>query len=165
MAGTVIHALRLFLWVVLLLWMIFVIYASCLSMSVPCSLAITCWEKADPLALLCVVFSCVFCHIPICCPGSGVVLDWFNLCFPLYFYSENIPYCSFLTFCTLLIGGNKEILLLVGNCTFFLSSSDFFQNQLFRKLFSGIPLECQTIRIQSWSGSKLFAKVISRRHL
>ena len=28
---------------------------------------------------------------------------------------------------------------------------------------SGIPLECQTIWIQAWSGSKLFAKVISRR--
>ena len=29
-------------------------------MSVPCSLVITCWERAGLLALLCVMFSCVF---------------------------------------------------------------------------------------------------------
>ena len=28
-------------------------------LSVPCSLFVTCWERADPLALLCVMFSCV----------------------------------------------------------------------------------------------------------
>ena len=39
-----------------------------------CSLE-PCWEVADLLALLCVMFSCVFCHFPIRCPGSGVVLD------------------------------------------------------------------------------------------
>ena len=31
---------------------------------------------------------------------------------------------------------------------FFLSSADFFQNQLFRKILSGIPSECQTDLIQ-----------------
>ena len=31
---------------------------------------------------------------------------------------------------------------------FFLSSADFFQNQLFRKIPSGIPSECQTGWIQ-----------------
>ena len=36
-------------------------------------LVITCWERADLLALLCVIFSC-----PIWCPGSGVVLDCIN---------------------------------------------------------------------------------------
>ena len=30
----------------------------------------------------------------------------------------------------------------------FLSSADFFQNQLFRKILSGIPSECQTVWIQ-----------------
>ena len=30
----------------------------------------------------------------------------------------------------------------------FLSSADFFQNQLFGKILSGIPLECQTVWIQ-----------------
>ena len=43
-------------------------------LSVPCSLVVTCWERADLLALLCVMFSCV-CHFLIWCPGSGVVLD------------------------------------------------------------------------------------------
>ena len=33
-------------------------------LSVPCGLAITCWECADLLALLCVVFSCVFVTLP-----------------------------------------------------------------------------------------------------
>ena len=31
---------------------------------------------------------------------------------------------------------------------FFLSPADFFQNQLFRKILSGIPSECQTDWIQ-----------------
>ena len=38
-------------------------------------LVVTCWERADLLALLCVVFSCVLCRILIQCPASGVVLD------------------------------------------------------------------------------------------
>ena len=29
-------------------------------LSVPCSRVVTCWERADLLALLCVMFSCVF---------------------------------------------------------------------------------------------------------
>ena len=33
-------------------------------LSVPCSLLITCWESADLLALLCVLFSCVFVTFP-----------------------------------------------------------------------------------------------------
>ena len=33
-------------------------------LSVPCSLVITCWERADLLALLCDVFSCVFVTFP-----------------------------------------------------------------------------------------------------
>ena len=52
-----------------------------------------------------------------------------------------------------------------------LSSANFFQNQLFQKILSGIPSECQTVWIQirpdicrAWSGYKLFANVIGRRH-
>ena len=30
----------------------------------------------------------------------------------------------------------------------FLSSADFFQNRLFRKILSGIPSECQTVWVQ-----------------
>ena len=53
-------------------------FLACLSYvasSAPCSLVITCWEQADLLALLCVVFSCGFVTFPISCPGSGVGLE------------------------------------------------------------------------------------------
>ena len=63
-----------FFWGFFLLFMIHV----CLSYavwSVPCSLVITCWKKADHLALLCVILSLVFFHFPICSSGSGMVLD------------------------------------------------------------------------------------------
>ena len=39
-------------------------------LSVPCSIVIICWERADPLA-----FFVVFCHFPIWGLGSDVVLD------------------------------------------------------------------------------------------
>ena len=45
--------------------------------SVHCCLVVTCWEKADLLALVstvCDVYLC-FCHFPMWYPGSGVVLD------------------------------------------------------------------------------------------
>ena len=41
-------------------------------LSVPYSLVVTCWERADLLVLLCVVFTC---HFPIWFSESGVVLD------------------------------------------------------------------------------------------
>ena len=40
------------------------------------------------------------------------------------------------------------LFFLLGNFACFLSSADFFQNQLFRKICSGIPLECQAVWIQ-----------------
>ena len=43
-------------------------------LSVPSSPVVTCWERADLLALVFDVFLC-FCHFPIWCPGSGVVFD------------------------------------------------------------------------------------------
>ena len=43
-------------------------------LSVPCSLVITCLERADLLSLLCVMFSCVL-SSPYWYPGSGVVPD------------------------------------------------------------------------------------------
>ena len=46
---------------VLLLWILFAIYVSCLSLlcCLVCSLrpVVTCWEKSDLLALLCVLFA------------------------------------------------------------------------------------------------------------
>ena len=44
-------------------------------LSVQCSRVVTCWERADLLALLRVEFIVVFCHFPIWCPGLGVLLD------------------------------------------------------------------------------------------
>ena len=46
--------------------------------SVPFSLVATCWVKGWPLGNLLYEVSlcfcvCVFCHLPIWCPGSGVV--------------------------------------------------------------------------------------------
>ena len=41
---------------------------------VHCCPVVTCWERADLLALVCYVLLC-FCHFPMWYPGSGVVLD------------------------------------------------------------------------------------------
>ena len=45
--------------------------------SVHCCLVVTCWERADLLALVCNVKLC-FCHFPMCYPGSGVVVTMLN---------------------------------------------------------------------------------------
>ena len=42
--------------------------------SVHCSLVVTCWERADLLALVCEI-QLSFCHFPMLYPWSGVVLD------------------------------------------------------------------------------------------
>ena len=50
---------------VLLLWIIFAICVLFLTvLTVPCSLVVTCWERTDLLALLYVMFSCVFVTFP-----------------------------------------------------------------------------------------------------
>ena len=43
-------------------------------MSVSCSLEVTCWKRADLLALFYVMFPCVL-SLTIRCPGSGEVND------------------------------------------------------------------------------------------
>ena len=53
---------------------IYVLCLSCFSASVHCCLMVTCWDRADLLALVCDVLLC-FCHFPMWYPGSGVVLD------------------------------------------------------------------------------------------
>ena len=52
-----------------------------------CSLVVTSWERDDLLALLCVVFNCVF-YVPMWCPGSGVVINasFRDRCLYSYFY-------------------------------------------------------------------------------
>ena len=44
-------------------------------LSVPCSLVVACWERAELLALLNVMFHCVMSLFPIWCPRSDVVFD------------------------------------------------------------------------------------------
>ena len=44
--------------------MLFVFHVCQAVLSVPCSLVVTCWERADLLALLYVMFSCVFVTLP-----------------------------------------------------------------------------------------------------
>ena len=46
-------------------------------LSVHWSIMVTCWERTGLLALLCKMFLC-FCHFPMGCPGSGVVLDYID---------------------------------------------------------------------------------------
>ena len=53
-------------------------------MSVHCSLVFTCWERANGMALLYVMFFLCFCHFPMWCPGSGVVFDCID--------SRSLPY-------------------------------------------------------------------------
>ena len=48
----------------LILWISFVICVSYL-LSVPCSLVVICWERADLLSYLHVLFSSLFCHFSI----------------------------------------------------------------------------------------------------
>ena len=60
-----------------LLWTFFVIYVLCLSCCLVCPLQPCCHllGKGWPLgSLVCDVFLC-YSHFPMCCPGSGLVLD------------------------------------------------------------------------------------------
>ena len=52
-------------------------FVSCVShafASVHCCLVVTCWERADLLALVGDVYH-IFCYFPMWYPGSGVVLN------------------------------------------------------------------------------------------
>ena len=46
-------------------------------LSVHCNLVVICWEGANLLAVLYVTFVC-FCHFPMWCPVSIVVLDFIS---------------------------------------------------------------------------------------
>ena len=74
----------------IILWMCFVFVCHTV-LSDPCGLEVTCWERDDFLALLCVMFSCVFVTFP--CGALGRV--WYlivstpDICIPIYFYTHN----------------------------------------------------------------------------
>ena len=77
--------------VVLFLWIFFVIhvYLCYTVLSVSCSFVINCWERADLLALLCVVLTCVFVTFSYCVQGQvwymNLIVYIPKLCNPLYF--------------------------------------------------------------------------------
>ena len=66
---------------VILLWILFVICVSLYHtvLSVSCSLVVTCWERADLLALFSVMFSCVFVTFPYGVLGQVWYLDKYRL--------------------------------------------------------------------------------------
>ena len=73
---------------VIFLWFIFNIYAFFYTvLSVPCSLVITCLERADPLALLCVMLPCVFATLSHWCLGQVwyLIVSIPDTCILLYF--------------------------------------------------------------------------------
>ena len=80
----------------ILLWIIFVIYASvyhCYAVSsVSWSIVITWGERPYLLAFVCVVFSCVFVTSPIGVPGQVgcLIVSIPDLCFPLLLYFVQI---------------------------------------------------------------------------
>ena len=71
---------------------IFQFYLCCAVLSVPSSIVMTYWERADLLALLFVVFSCVFVNFPYGVPGQihvkYLVVYIPDLCRLLYSYTS-----------------------------------------------------------------------------
>ena len=59
-------------------------------LSVHCSLVVTCWERAGLLALLCVMFYCVFVTFPCCGLGQVCCLIVLmpDICLLSYFYTD-----------------------------------------------------------------------------
>ena len=70
-------------------------------LSVRCNIVITYWERADFLALLCVMFSCIF-----GCLGSGMVLDCID-----YWYLPLRPSLNQFVSLTLVVCDFKHFLL------------------------------------------------------
>ena len=71
-------------------FLLFVFHVCHAVLSVPSGLVVTCWERADLLALLCVVFSCVFVTFPYGFLGQVwwyLIVLILDLCLLPYFYS------------------------------------------------------------------------------
>ena len=71
--------------------MLFVFHVCYAVLSVPCSLVITCWERDDILALLYVMFSCVFVTFPYCNLGQVwyMIVSNTDRCLLLYLYVQH----------------------------------------------------------------------------
>ena len=73
-------------------------------LSVPCSLVITCWEKVDLLAFLCVVFF-VFWHFPygVLRQVRYLIVSIPDLCLPLYFEGQrNVKEDQVISLCSMI---------------------------------------------------------------
>ena len=68
-------------------------------LSVHCSLVVTCWERADLLDLLCVMFYCVL--------SLSHVVSWVRCGAGLYLF---LIFAFFLTFDCVLLGPEKAVL-------------------------------------------------------
>ena len=66
-------------------FLLFVSRVCCAFLSVHCSLVVTCWERANLLALMCVMFSCVFVPLECCVLGQvWYFIVWIAVFFPFY---------------------------------------------------------------------------------
>ena len=80
----------------------FLVFAFCVYLhtvlSGPCSLVVNCWEKADLLALLCVLFVCVFVTIPNGVQGqvTYLIVSIPDICLLTYFHFSAIRCSSLL---------------------------------------------------------------------
>ena len=63
-------------------------------LSVHCSLVITCCERADLLALLCVMFSCVFVTFPYRVTGQYIYKMWLEVEYTNCRYTNGYKLCS-----------------------------------------------------------------------
>ena len=75
------------------LYLLFYVCLCFAVLSVSCSLLVTCWEMAGLLALLHVLFSCVFVTFPYDVPGQAwyLIVSIPELCLILYFYAHSYP--------------------------------------------------------------------------
>ena len=74
-------------------FLLFVFHVCHTFLFVLCSLMVTCWERADLLALLCVMFSCVFVTFPCGVLGQVryLIVLISDLCLLSYFNCRYLP--------------------------------------------------------------------------
>ena len=74
------------------IFLLFVVNVCYAVLSVPCSLVVIDWERADLLALLYVMFSCVFVTFTYGILGQVwyLIISIPDICLLLYFYSSNV---------------------------------------------------------------------------
>ena len=76
----------------MVLFLLFMFCVCHVFLSIHCRLVVTCWERADLLALLYVMFYCVFVTFPCGILGKvwRLIVSILDLCLLFYFYSVEI---------------------------------------------------------------------------